>query len=180
MSLSDYVLDIALVLLVLRQLRESRFEARTLLLPVGIMTWVAQQYLTSLPTGAHDLLLVATLTAVGAACGVIGAFGTRLRRGPDGRVFVRAGWLAAAIWVASMGFRFGFAVWASHGGGPELVRFSLAHDLHAAAWTDALVLMAFAEVIVRMGLLLVRAQRTRIAATAAGPAAEPAAEVVAA
>jgi hypothetical protein len=53
-----------------------------------------------------------------------------------------------------------FAIWASNGGGPALGRFSAAHHITSAtAWTAALVLMALAEVLVRTGLLWVRAQR---------------------
>ena len=173
MSFSDYLLDIALVLIVVRQMRESRFGLHVLVLPIGIMSWVALHYLKALPTGGNDLLLIGGLTAIGALCGVVGAYGTRVRTDVQGRAFVRAGWASAGVWVASMGLRLAFAIWASHGGGPHLVRFDVAHHLTVAAWTDALVLMALGEVVVRMGLLLLRTRRALAGTPTTAPAAAP-------
>jgi hypothetical protein len=169
MSLTDYLFDSLLVVLVLRQVKESRFDTKTVLLPLGVMTWVASRYLHSLPTGAADLALMATLAGAGALCGVVSGLATRMRIGADGRVLIRAGWTAAGVWVASMGARFAFAVWASHGGGPQLYRFSRAHHLDASAWTAALVFMAFGEVLVRMAILFTRSRRLPDPAAARTP-----------
>jgi hypothetical protein len=73
---------------------------------------------------------------------------------------VKAGWVAAGTWVLSMGFRFGFSLWVSHGGGPDLVRFSASHGITGGeAWTAALILMALGEVVVRTGLVWLRTTR---------------------
>jgi hypothetical protein len=160
MTFTDYLVDSLLVLLVLRQVRESRLDLISLLLPFGAMAWVVQQYLHEIPTAGNDLVLIVGLALVGTAFGAISAATTRVRRDGGKYALVKAGRVAAGTWVVSMGGRFAFAFWASHGGGPDLFRFSLDHHLDASAWTAALVLMAFAEVLVRMGILFARARRT--------------------
>jgi hypothetical protein len=65
-----------------------------------------------------------------------------------------------------MGGRFCFAVWASHGGGPSLYRFSVAHDLSIDVWTAAIVLMALGEVLARTGLMVLRTRRALAAQNA--------------
>jgi hypothetical protein len=44
MSLTDYVLDIALIPVALVQIRGRRLTARSLLLSVGIVAWAAANY----------------------------------------------------------------------------------------------------------------------------------------
>ncbi|HEY7009506.1 MAG TPA: hypothetical protein VH395_11235 [Jatrophihabitantaceae bacterium] len=160
MTFGDYVLDSVLVLIVLRQLRESRLDLKALLLPLGIAAVVGHSYLHSIPTAGNDLILIAGLAAVGVTFGAISGLTTRVRTDGGTHALVKAGWIAAGVWVLSMGSRMAFAIWASNGGGPALGRFSAAHHITSAtAWTAALVLMALAEVLVRTGLLWVRAQR---------------------
>ena len=82
---------------------------------------------------------------------------TRVRADGGRYPLIKAGWVAAGTWVASMGFRFAFALWAAHGGGATIARFSADHGIDSAeAWTAALVLMALGEVFVRTVLLVVR------------------------
>jgi hypothetical protein len=54
-----------------------------------------------------------------------------------------------------MGFRFAFALYANTTGGDQAIgRFSAAHSITSGqAWTTALVLMAFAEVLARVGIM---------------------------
>lgn len=47
MTLTDYVLDLALIGIVFLQIRGRQLTARSLLLPVGITLWVARTYLHS-------------------------------------------------------------------------------------------------------------------------------------
>ncbi|MGH8959945.1 MAG: hypothetical protein ACRDWT_01855 [Jatrophihabitantaceae bacterium] len=160
MTFSDYLFDSVLVLLVLRQLRESRLDRKAVLLPLGIIAWVADSYLHTIPTSGNNLVLIVGLTLVGVAFGSISALTTRVRADGGRYALVKAGWTAAGVWVLSMGSRFAFAVWASHGGGPSLYRFGRTHHLSIDVWTAALVLMALGEVLSRTGILLVRSQRT--------------------
>ena len=161
MSLGDYVLDSLLVLLVLRQVRESRLDLRAILLPLGIAAVVCQSYLHSIPTTGHDLELIVPFAAIGVALGLISGFATRIRF--DGKhALVKAGWIAAGTWVLGMGFRMAFSIWANTSAGESaLVRFSISHHITGGdAWTAALVLMAMAEVVVRTVVLVARSRRT--------------------
>jgi hypothetical protein len=159
MTFSDYLIDIVLVLLVVRQIRESRLSTRMMLMPLAIVAYVAHEYLHALPTAGNDLGLVAGMIGLGLALGVAGGLTTRVRTDGGRYALVRAGWVAAGLWVGSMSARLGFAIWATHGGGPALARFSAAHHLSVSVWSDAILLMALTEVVSRVGLLFWRTQR---------------------
>lgn len=171
MTTTDWIIDITLVLIVLRQVRTSAFGWHTVLLPLGIAAWVGGSYLEALPTGGNDLALIGAGLVVGTLLGVAGGLTTKVWA-VDGRAQLRAGVTAATLWVASMGARLAFIVWASHSSGEAaLARFSAAHDITgAAAWTDALVLLALSEVVVRIGIIAVRAVRINARGTDARPA----------
>jgi hypothetical protein len=160
MSFTDYLLDSLLVLLVLRQLRESRFDKTSIVLPFVVAAIIANNYLHGIPTDGNDLMVIGGLTALGVTFGLISGLTTRVRADGGRYALVRAGWIAAGVWVLSMGARFGFAIWANNGGGAALGRFSTTHHITSgAAWTAALVLMALGEVVVRTGTIWLRAQR---------------------
>jgi hypothetical protein len=167
MNATDYLINAALVLLVLRQVRETRLTWQILLLPVLIVVGAACYYLRSVPTAGHDLLLEVALAAVGAGLGGLCALFTHLRRGADGTPLSRAGWVAAVLWVVGIGARMGFAYAAGHGSGPAIERFSVGHSITSVdAWVAALFLMALAEVVTRLAVLWIRSRRLP-AATAA-------------
>lgn len=157
MTTTDWVIDIVLVLIVFRQMREERLTARTVLLPLAIIGWAAATYLHHIPTAGNDLLLAGLFAAAGIAFGLLGGLLTRVRLA-DGHVRIRATVGAAALWVGSMGFRLGFAVWSSHASGAaHVAHFSAAHHISSAqAWVVALILMAFGEVVARLGTIVVR------------------------
>jgi hypothetical protein len=161
MTTTDWIIDTALILVVFRQLREERLTARTVLLPLVLIGWAGFTYLHSIPTAGNDLVLITLLAGLGAAFGLAGGLLTRVRRRADGHVYLKATASAAALWVVSMGFRMGFAVWASTtAGGAHVAAFSAAHGITAGqAWVTALILMAFGEVIVRLGTIVIRGQR---------------------
>jgi ABC-type Co2+ transport system permease subunit len=169
MTFSDYLFDSVLILLVLRQIRESRLDRRAILLPLGIVAYVANSYLKTIPTTGNSLVLIIGLALVGISFGAIGALATRVRVDGQPHALVKAGWISAGLWVFSMGFRMGFAIWASNGGGPSLERFSIAHHINGNAWTAALVLMALGEVVTRVGMLVYRGYRAQETARVAGP-----------
>jgi hypothetical protein len=160
MNATDYIVNAILVLLVLRQIRETRLTWQILLLPVLIVVGVACYYLRSVPTAGNDLLLDVTLAAAGAALGGLCGLFTRLRRGADGTPLSRAGWIAAILWVLGVGARMGFAYATTHGAGPALIRFSASHSITSIdAWVAALILMALAEVLTRLAVLWMRSRR---------------------
>ena len=160
MSVTDYIINAILVLLVLRQIREHRLDLVSLVLPVVLVGAAAAYYLRSVPAAGNDIALDLTLAAAGAILGVACALTTRMRRGADAVALARAGVVAAILWIVGIGSRMGFALYSSHGGGPAIARFSVAHDItSSAAWVAALVMMALAEVISRTVTLRVRALR---------------------
>ena len=159
MTTTDWFIDIALLLIVLRQMREERLTTRTILLPLGMIAWAAGNYLTNIPTAGNDVPLAVIFAATGVAFGVAGGLLTRVRYA-DGHVLIKASRGAAALWIISMGFRLGFAVWSTHpSGAAHLTSFSAAHTITSGqAWVVALLLMAVGEVVVRLGTIIIRGQ----------------------
>jgi hypothetical protein len=163
MSITDYLIDSALVLLVLLQIKERPLTNRAFIRPIVIVSIAVVSYFNSLPTAGNDLVLIVVLAAFGALLGLGAAQATFVRRRPeDGVVVSRAGWLAGFLWVLGMGLRFAFLVWINHSGAASLAHFSATHSITgAAAWTDALLAMAVFEVLGRSALLYVRRTRAR-------------------
>jgi hypothetical protein len=159
MPLTDWIIDIALILIVFRQLREERLTIRTILLPVILMGWAGATYLHGVPTAGNDVLLMTVLALVGAVFGLLGGLLTRVRY-HDGAVRIKATASAAGLWVISMSARMAFAVWSTYPSGiAHIGHFSAAHGITSVqAWVTALILMAFGEVIVRLGIILIRGQ----------------------
>ncbi|MGY0490134.1 hypothetical protein [Streptomyces sp. WG-D5] len=156
MTTTEWITDIALLLVVFRQLREGRLDVRTFVIPLGIVAFVAHQYLDSVPTGGNDLVLIGTLVAVGAALGVAGGLYTRIRVSGE-HLLIKAGAVSAALWGVGMGARMGFQLWTEHGGGDDVARFSLAHHITSdQAWVAAFVLMALTEVVTRLATIHLR------------------------
>jgi hypothetical protein len=125
-------------------------------------------FLHAVPSDGGDITLDLLCTPAGAAMGVIGGLATRLRPGPGGRPLGRAGVLAASMWIAGVGARMVFYFAATHGAGPAIAAFSIAHHITgSAAWTAALVMMALAGMLTRL------AQQLHPAPPRRGPAAGP-------
>jgi hypothetical protein len=165
MSITDYLIDSALVLLVLLQIKWRPLTTRSLIRPLIIVGIAVVSYFNSVPTAGNDLVLILVLCAVGAILGVSAGQATFLRRrAADGAVEARAGWAAGFLWVLGMGLRFGFLVWIStSAGGRTLTQFSIAHSISgSAAWTDALLGMAECEVAGRSALLAGRRGRLQL------------------
>ena len=78
------------------------------------------------------------------------------------------------MWVAGVGARMAFVFAATHGAGPAIGRFSIAHHITGSgAWQAALVMMALADVLTRLAVVWLRGRRLA-AAPAAAPALIPA------
>jgi len=99
------------------------------------------------------------LVAAGLTLGTLSGVTTSVwHRGAT--VVSRAGLLAAFLWVLGMGARFAFAIWATHSGAATIGRFSARTGITGThIWQFALVLMAYAEVLSRIGVLQVRRVR---------------------
>ncbi|MFZ0384556.1 MAG: hypothetical protein WAL22_02725 [Solirubrobacteraceae bacterium] len=159
MTTADYLIDSALVLLVLLQVKERELTTRTLVRPLIILAIAVINYLHGIPTSGNDLVLAGALALIGGLIGVASGVTVIFRRTDNGRVMFRAGWASAIFWVLGMGSRFAFAVWSSHGGADSIAHFSAHHSISGGeAWTLALLAMAVFEVL---GRTLVMAARRR-------------------
>ena len=164
---SAYIINAILVLLVVRQVREHRLDLRSLGVPVLVVGAAAVLFLHSVPAGGNDFPLELICVSAGAVMGGLAGLATYLRRGGDGRVLGRAGWLAAGLWITGVGARMAFVFAATHGAGPAIGRFSVAHQITGAqAWAAALVMMALADVLTRLVVLFVRGRRMTAGAAA--------------
>jgi hypothetical protein len=162
MTITDYILDIGLIAVVLLQIRGRRLTARWLLAPIVIVAWAAISYLHSIPTSGNDLLLIIGCAAAGTVLGVLCAVFTSVTADGRGAPVAKAGVIAAALWVLGVGTRLAFQLYVTHGGGPAVARFSIAHSLTLpGAWTAALVLMALCEAVFRTGVLAWRGYAVR-------------------
>ncbi|MFF7159096.1 hypothetical protein [Streptomyces sp. NPDC008139] len=159
MTSTEWITDIALLLVVFRQLREGRLGLKTFLIPLGIVAFVANSYLDTVPTAGNDLVLIAVLMSVGAALGVAGGIYTRVRTVGE-HVLIKAGAVSAILWVVGMGARMGFQLWTEHAGGAhQVARFSVAHHITSdQAWVAAFVLMALTEVVTRLATIFIRSR----------------------
>jgi len=155
----DYITDIALIAVVVLQMRVRTLTLRSLLLPLGLVAGAGLVYLRPISLSGNNLTLIAVLVAAGLTLGTLSGVTTGVWRRGD-TVVSRAGLLAAFLWVLGMGARFAFAVWAIHSGAAIVGRFSARNDITGAGiWQFALVLMAYAEVLSRIGVLQARRVR---------------------
>jgi HAMP domain-containing protein len=122
-----YLINALFVLLVVRQIREYQLDARAMAVPVLAVGAAAVMFLHAVPVGGSDITLDLLCVSAGAAMGAIGGLATRLRLGADGRPLGRAGALAAGMWIAGVGAQMMFYFAATHGAGPAIAAFSIAH-----------------------------------------------------
>ena len=163
-----YLINALLVLLVVRQIREHQLDLRALAVPVLAVGAAAVMFLHSVPRGGSDIALDLACVSAGAAMGAIGGLATQLRLGSGGRPLGRAGTLAAGMWIAGVGARMVFYFAATHGAGPAIAAFGIAHHITGpAAWTAALVMMALADVLTRLAVVWIRGRQLTATATPA-------------
>lgn len=157
MSTSTYIIDSALVLLVLLQIRERTLTTKQLIRPLIILGIAVANYLHGIPTQGNDLVLVGVLAVIGGLIGTASGVTVIMSRRADGTTSFRSGWLSGIFWVLGMGSRFAFAWWAVHGGGNSIASFSAAHQISGGdAWTAALLAMAVFEVLGRTLVMALR------------------------
>jgi len=157
MSVTDYVIDILLILVIFRQVRPHQLTLRATLLPLILLVVAGIIYLRPVTLGGNNLALILILAAAGIVLGAISGLADKIWLDKAQQLISRAGAISVIAWVAGMGFRFGFAYYALHGGWPTVASFSVRHDISGAnIWTTALVLMAFGQVLARLGVLQIR------------------------
>ena len=154
MSTTDYVIDILLILVIFRQVRPHELSPRAALLPLALLILAGIVYLRPFTLRGNDLILIVILAAAGIVLGTLSGAADSIWRDDQRRLMFRAGAVSVITWIAGMGFRFGFAYYAYHGGASSVASFSAHHDITGASiWTTALVLMAFGQVLARLGVL---------------------------
>ena len=159
MTITDYLINAVFVLIVFRQARERELDRRSAIIPLAIVAYVAHLYVHSIPTAGNDLVLIAALGAVGLTLGVASGFATHVRAGENGLAVARVGWIAGALLIAGIGSRMVFAFALSHGAHHAVASFSIAHQIGAAAWPVALVMMALLEVSTRIAIVQLRGRQ---------------------
>ena len=162
MTITDYLIDSALVLLVLLQIKERPLTDRALIRPLIILGIAVATYFNGFPVAGNDLVLVGALVILGGLIGVASGQTVIMRRGEHGEALARAGWASAVFWVLGMGSRFAFLVWINNGGKATIASFSAHHSITSGeAWTVALLGMAVFEVVGRTAVRAVRRQRVQ-------------------
>jgi hypothetical protein len=156
MRTTDYLINAVFVLIVFRQARERELDLRSAIVPLAIVAYVAHLYVRSIPTAGNDLVLIGVLGTLGLALGVASGLTTHVRVGENGLPVVRVGWIAGVLLVSGIGSRMVFAFALSHGAHHAVASFSYAHQIGAAAWPVALVLMALLEVSMRIAIVQLR------------------------
>jgi len=157
MNTFDYILDSALVLIVILQLRERPMTVRQLIRPVVILGIAVANYLHGFPTQGNDLILIAAFAAVGATIGILSGVTVIMRRAENGEVRFRSGPESAFFWVLGMGSRFAFIYWITHTGQDTIARWSVHHSITGSnTWTVALLGMAAFEVLSRTAIMALR------------------------
>jgi hypothetical protein len=157
MSITDYLIDSALVLLVLLQIQERPLTTKSLVRPLLIVGIAVVNYVHGIPTAGNDLVLIGVLALLGLLIGTASGQTVLMRRGSGGEVLARAAWLSGFFWVLGMGSRFAFLIWVNNGGAATIGQFSAQHAITGGeAWTVALLSMAVFEVCGRSLLLAAR------------------------
>ena len=159
MRTTDYLINAVFVLIVLSQARERELDRRSVIIPLAVLVYVAQMYVHSIPTAGNDLLLVAALGTVGLTLGVASGLATHVRAGENGLAVARVSWLAGALLIAGISSRMVFVFAIHHGARHAVASFSMAHQIGAAAWPVALVMMALLEVGTRIAIVQLRGHR---------------------
>jgi len=156
MTLTDYLLNAALIGLVVLQIRGHKVTFVRLFVPVALTIWGASQFLRSVPTAGSDIALEVSLVFAGCCLGGLAALATGIHRDGVGAI-AKAGAAAATLWVVGIGARVGFYIWVTHGGQAAVSSFSASvHVTSGATWAAGFILMAMAEVLSRTGVLYLR------------------------
>lgn len=160
MTTPEYLLNLALVGLVVLQIRGIKVTKAALLFPLAMTLWVATSLLKTVPTAGNDMMLEVGGALLGASLGACAALATAVTR-TGATAVAKAGALAAVLWVAGIGARVGFSLWVGHGGAATVRAFSISHRITGGpAWGTAFILMALAEVVARTGVIYVRTRRS--------------------
>jgi hypothetical protein len=158
MSLTDYIISLLLISVVIRQMRGRRLTLYSLVWPVLLVLVIGTANFKGVPTQANDIPFIVLAGTLGATLGIVCGLLTKVSENKKGILVAKATSLAAVVWIIGTGLRLVFALYATHGGGANIERFSVRYHLtNMNAWICALLFMALAEVLGRTVTLAVRA-----------------------
>ena len=153
MNTIDYLISVALILLVVRQMRPRRLTVVGLMWPLPLIAWAAVDYVKVPELSGNNGLMFAGCTIAGVLFGVGCGVATRIYR-ENGSCKVQSTTLALLFWLLGVGGRLAFGIFAEHGGGEWIYTFSISHGLRLETWGTALISMALCEVASRTTVLL--------------------------
>jgi hypothetical protein len=160
MTSTEYALNVALVGLVLLQVRGIKVTKAALVFLVVMTVWIATLLLKTIPSGGNDLVLEIGGALAGATLGACAGLATGVCR-HGASATAKAGVLAAFLWVVGIGARLAFSLWVGYGGASSIRDFSLTHHISGGtAWGTAFILMAITEVLTRTGVIYVKTRRS--------------------
>ena len=158
MTLGDYVISLLLVSVVIRQMRGRHLTVYALLWPIALVLFFGAMNFKGIATGGSDIAFTITIGLIGAILGVLCGLLTKVFENRAGKVIGKATTAAVIVWIVGTCSRLAFALYATHGGGADIARFSRTfHVTGFEVWSNALLLMALAEVLGRTIVLAVRA-----------------------
>jgi hypothetical protein len=91
MSVTDYAIDILLIVVIFRQVRPHQLTPRSALLPLVLMAAAGIIYLRSFTLGGNDLALIIILAVAGIVLGTVSGFADKLWRDDAGHLIATAG-----------------------------------------------------------------------------------------
>jgi len=158
MNTEDYIVTLALLALVIRQIRGKAISVFGLSWPITIVLYAGYKYLHGVPSSGRNLDFLIGCITLGAALGVCCGIFTKVFRESD-KIMAKATGLAVVFWIIGISARLAFGLYAENGGGTAIYNFSIRHGLDIRIWAPALVTMSLAEVIGRTIPLAYRAHR---------------------
>jgi len=157
MTLGDYLVSLLLVSVVIRQMRGRHLTLYALIWPIALVLFFGVENFKGIATGGNDIAFTLTIGLIGALLGVACGLLTQVFENKAGKIIGKATTTAVVVWIVGTCSRLAFALYATHGGGANIARFSRTFHLTGfEAWSNALLLMALAEVLGRTIVLAVR------------------------
>ncbi len=156
MTLVQWIIDISLVFIVIRQIQTTKIDWLFIAVPAAIVALTSWYYIEGFEITGANLTVLSICAAIGIITGVAGGLVTKVWY-EGGESYAKAGLAAASIWVVSMGARLAFIIWATHGGEQALTNFSIDHGITSASvYQTSLVVLALLEVVLRFAIILYR------------------------
>jgi hypothetical protein len=116
-GMNIYLINALLILLVVRQIREHRLDARALAVPVLAVAAAAVMFLHAVPSGGSDISWTWRACRPGRPWARSAAWPPGCAGAPTAGRWAGAGVLAAGMWITGVGARMVFYFAATHGTG---------------------------------------------------------------